>query len=125
MSILVLGDCDQRAGLIRAAPTFTADTWCAEIGVIQLNCAGKNVFLVSFAHALRRRWSKYQALLYAISNSLDNCVAEIPRLSRATRYMAQNHTVRGRCVRCITVPAVTEVCLWQCLHEYSLRPLMG
>lgn len=23
---------------------------CAEIGVIQLNCAGKNVFLVSFAH---------------------------------------------------------------------------
>jgi len=44
-----------------------------------------------------------------------------PRRVGATRYPAQNHSVNGVLVACITVPAVTEVCLPHVLHCHTLR----
>ena len=39
----------------------------------------------------------------------------------ATRYAAQNHSVNGVRVPCITVPAVTDVCRPQAEHSHRCR----
>jgi len=46
-----------------------------------------------------------------------SCRAAIPLECVAIRYAAQNQTVSGSFEPCITVPAVTEVCLPQPAHS--------
>jgi hypothetical protein len=54
-----------------------------------------------------------------------NWRADIPLEWVAIKCAAQNHTVRGNLVRCITVPAVTDVCRPQPRHSYVCARLFN
>ena len=51
-----------------------------------------------------------------MASSLCSCFADMPLEWVATSQAAQNHTLSGRWVRCMTVPAVTDVSLPQPLQ---------
>ena len=85
--------------------------WTSEKGIIKFD---KSRFSIAF----RMRFNIYHAVLYVTPICDFSCNAEIPLLSFVTRYIAKNHFVRGACVRCMIVPAVTLAWYLQCMHWY-------